>query len=211
MKVGSLCTGIGGLDLAVETHFGAETIWCAEWEEHLDPLIQRHFGPIRNLRDLTSIDWKEMDRMAARRNDELAQAMYDRYCQGLSVQAVAEEFGRTRQTVWKMFERRGWDLRQRPPARPSVEWRGRSFSLRDGGYYAATDGDREYLHRLIWEHTNGPLPAGHEVHHKDHDKTNNDPSNLVAMTKADHARLHGNGGVMPNEEPAVDVLTAGYP
>src|SRR5690606_25360947 len=102
----------------------------------------------------------------------LAQAMYDRYCQGLSVEEVAAEFGRSRQSVWKMFRRRGWSLRQRPPARPTVEWDGRSFSLRDSGYYAATDGAREYLHRLVWEKASGrQLGADEDVHHLDHDKT----------------------------------------
>ena len=61
MRLGSLCTGIGGLDLAAEAHFGAETIWCAEWEQHLDPIIQRHFGPVLNLRDLTTVAWDELE------------------------------------------------------------------------------------------------------------------------------------------------------
>jgi len=34
MKIGSLCTGYGGLDMAVEAYFGAETIWCAEIDKY---------------------------------------------------------------------------------------------------------------------------------------------------------------------------------
>ena len=30
MKIGSLCTGYGGLDMAVEAYFDAEMVWCAE-------------------------------------------------------------------------------------------------------------------------------------------------------------------------------------
>lgn len=29
------------------------------------------------------------------------------------------------------------------------------------------------------------------VHHKDHNKTNNDPSNLIIMSSEEHAKLHG--------------------
>ncbi len=29
MKIGSLCTGYGGLDMAVEAFFNAEMVWCA--------------------------------------------------------------------------------------------------------------------------------------------------------------------------------------
>lgn len=41
-----------------------------------------------------------------------------------------------------------------------------------------------YEHRVI-----AGEPVG-QVHHRDHDKTNNDPSNLEVLTPADHARLH---------------------
>ena len=212
-SVGSLCSGYHGLDLAVDEVLGpTELVWYAEFDRHAALLGERHFPGVPNVGDITTIDWEEMYPMAAHRNDELAQAMYDRYCQGLSIEQVASEFDRSRQTVWKMFERRQWDLRPRPPARPTVEHNGRRFSLRDNGYYAATDGDRAFLHRVVWEEAHGPLADGVDVHHLDHDKTNNDLSNLAAMTRADHARLHGGlKGVMPSDSPCVDLLTAGYP
>jgi DNA (cytosine-5)-methyltransferase 1 len=61
MRLGSLCTGIGGLDRAAEAVYGAETVWCAEYEDHLDPIIQREFGPVLNLRDLTTVDWAQLE------------------------------------------------------------------------------------------------------------------------------------------------------
>lgn len=42
-----------------------------------------------------------------------------------------------------------------------------------------------YEHRLI-----AGLPAA-EVHHRDHSKDNNDASNLVVLSKAEHAKYHG--------------------
>ena len=47
-----------------------------------------------------------------------------------------------------------------------------------------------FLHREIWASIHGPVPEGYEVHHKDNNPVNNDPMNLEAMSKADHARHH---------------------
>jgi hypothetical protein len=51
-------------------------------------------------------------------------------------------------------------------------------------------GKKYQLHRLIWELAHGPIPMGHVIHHVDHDKGNNDLSNLECMTHAAHSRLH---------------------
>lgn len=56
MKIGSLCTGYGGLDLAVEAHFGAETVWCAEFDKYASQVIEQRFG-IPNHKDIKTIDW----------------------------------------------------------------------------------------------------------------------------------------------------------
>ena len=34
------------------------------------------------------------------------------------------------------------------------------------------------------------IPEGYVVHHIDHDKTNNDPENLLLLTSSDHMKLH---------------------
>lgn len=46
------------------------------------------------------------------------------------------------------------------------------------------------LHVLIWEELHGPKPPGHDIHHIDNNPTNNDPSNLICITKSDHKRIH---------------------
>jgi hypothetical protein len=43
---------------------------------------------------------------------------------------------------------------------------------------------------VIWERDHGSLPKGSVVHHRDRDSLNDDPSNLVAMTRAEHAAEH---------------------
>lgn len=53
---GSLFTGAGGLDLAVEEFFGAETLWRSDIKPAACSLIE-HYWPSTNLGDITTIDW----------------------------------------------------------------------------------------------------------------------------------------------------------
>ncbi len=49
MKLGSLCTGIGGLDLAVEEFFGAELAWCAEIDGAASRVLEARFPGAPNI------------------------------------------------------------------------------------------------------------------------------------------------------------------
>lgn len=60
MKIGSLCTGYGGLDLAVEQHFNANTVWCAEFDKYASQVINEHFN-IPNYGDIKNINWVEVE------------------------------------------------------------------------------------------------------------------------------------------------------
>jgi hypothetical protein len=44
--------------------------------------------------------------------------------------------------------------------------------------------------RRVWEVVNGPIPAGMVIHHRDHDTLNDKASNLVALTRSEHAKEH---------------------
>jgi hypothetical protein len=44
--------------------------------------------------------------------------------------------------------------------------------------------------QIEWERVNGPLQDGLVIHHRDRDSLNDDPSNLVALTRSEHAREH---------------------
>ena len=62
------------------------------------------------------------------------------------------------------------------------------------GYYLHTvshgrTGSR--LHRDVYEHYNGKIPEGYHVHHKDHDKSNNEIENLEMLKSKEHQVLHG--------------------
>jgi DNA (cytosine-5)-methyltransferase 1 len=60
MKVGSLCTGYGGLDLAVETYFDAEMVWCAENDKYASKVLEARFNK-PNLNDIKTINWDEVE------------------------------------------------------------------------------------------------------------------------------------------------------
>lgn len=42
----------------------------------------------------------------------------------------------------------------------------------------------------MWEFYNGPIPAGYEIHHKDHNPENNDISNLECLPCNEHHKEH---------------------
>lgn len=62
----------------------------------------------------------------------------------------------------------------------------------DKGYHRIrVDGRYRLAHRVEWERYYGPVPPGYDIHHLDHDKFNNDISNLQIVDKTTHKRLHG--------------------
>ena len=60
------------------------------------------------------------------------------------------------------------------------------------GYYLSSNinGKRYRLHRYIWEYYNGEIPKGYHIHHKDHNKDNNELENLELLTKEEHRIRH---------------------
>ncbi|WP_225222839.1 DNA cytosine methyltransferase [Rhodococcus ruber] len=57
LRVGSLFSGYGGLDLAVEEVFGAKTIWFSEINEPIARVFSHHWPDAPNLGDITTINW----------------------------------------------------------------------------------------------------------------------------------------------------------
>ena len=50
---------------------------------------------------------------------------------------------------------------------------------------------RRLAHRWIWEQAHGPIPAGYDVHHRDHNPLNNDLGNLELIERGRHKAHHG--------------------
>ena len=197
--------------MAVEAVTGGTLAWYSEIEPAACQVLATQHPDVDNLGDITAINWEEVKAMNSPRNNAIAEAMYDDYCSGMSIQVVGNKWNRSRQTVHKAFQRRGYAMRPMYAGRRDlIEYNSRNYTLSDVGYYRCTVGDRHYLHRKVYEDSFGSIPDGWDVHHRDHDKANNEPSNLIALNKADHTRLHAAEVVMPGS-PSVDILTGGYP
>ena len=61
LTIGSLFSGYGGLDMAVEGAFGARTVWQAEWEDAPSKVLARHWPGVPNHRDVTAVDWSAVE------------------------------------------------------------------------------------------------------------------------------------------------------
>jgi len=61
LRVGSLFSGYGGLDLAVEQVFDARTIWFSEINEPVARIFAYHWPEVPNLGDITAIDWSTVE------------------------------------------------------------------------------------------------------------------------------------------------------
>lgn len=60
MKIGSLCTGYGGLDMAVEAFFNAETVWTADNDKYASIVIEQKIKK-PNLGDIKTLDWASLE------------------------------------------------------------------------------------------------------------------------------------------------------
>ena len=74
----------------------------------------------------------------------------------------------------------------------SPTWKGGRHRRKCDGYIEVTiDGHRILEHRYVWEQANGPLPAGHVVHHLNGFRDDNRLENLVGMARSHHGpRAH---------------------
>jgi DNA (cytosine-5)-methyltransferase 1 len=61
MKIGSLFSGYGGLDLAVTKVLGAEVVWHCEWEDAPSKVLEANFPGVPNYRDVSTVDWESVE------------------------------------------------------------------------------------------------------------------------------------------------------
>ena len=55
--IGSLFSGYGGLDLAVQRVHGGEVVWYSEIDKHACTVLAAHHPGVPNLGDITAVDW----------------------------------------------------------------------------------------------------------------------------------------------------------
>jgi DNA (cytosine-5)-methyltransferase 1 len=61
LKVGSLFSGYGGLDLAVEEVFDATPAWFCEWEDAPSKILEARFPGVPNYRDVSKVDFTQVE------------------------------------------------------------------------------------------------------------------------------------------------------
>lgn len=82
----------------------------------------------------------------------------------------------------------------RPAKHPVQEFNRVKYYKKREGYYQANfrlSRRVRYMHRDVWEFHHGAILDGFEIHHRDHDKSNNAISNLELVDGAEHASYHG--------------------
>jgi DNA (cytosine-5)-methyltransferase 1 len=60
LRIGSLFSGVGGLDLAVEEVFEARTVWQVEKDDAASLVLAKRFG-VPNYRDVSSVNWRAVE------------------------------------------------------------------------------------------------------------------------------------------------------
>lgn len=60
LRIGSLCTGFGGLEMAVQAAFGGETVFHADPDPGASKILAHNWPRIPNLGDITAVDWRQV-------------------------------------------------------------------------------------------------------------------------------------------------------
>jgi DNA (cytosine-5)-methyltransferase 1 len=63
LRVGSLFSGYGGLDLAVLNVLDAEMAWHCEWEDAPSAILAKHFPDVPNYRDVSKVDFTQVEKV----------------------------------------------------------------------------------------------------------------------------------------------------
>ncbi|MEU9428506.1 DNA cytosine methyltransferase [Streptomyces sp. NPDC048342] len=60
-RIGSVCTGYGGLDIAVQAVFGGSLAWVADNDPGAARILAHHYPEVPNLGDITALDWHDVE------------------------------------------------------------------------------------------------------------------------------------------------------
>ena len=106
MKIGSLFSGYGGLDIAAAKVFNAEVVWHCEWEDAPSKVLESHWPGVPNYRDVSEVDFTKVEPV-----DILTGGFP---CQDLSVAGKRAGLSDgTRSNLWFQFHRAIVELKPR--------------------------------------------------------------------------------------------------
>lgn len=129
-----------------------------------------------------------------RKNNDKVAAMYAAYCDGMSLHAIGKMYRKTRQAIYDVFRSRGYPLRSKQLKGLQV-FDGIKFTEAKGGHLRGTTPfGRMLMHQYVWQKTNGPIPDGHYIFHKDRDPKNNELTNLELLAKKDMSKKFNPSG-----------------
>lgn len=135
------------------------------------------------------------------RAEDVARLAAD-YARVGSLEKVGALHGRTRQSVYQIFKTHGVVRNARRDAKPFLMHAGRKFTLDEQGYYRETAGRGRakavagveiVLHRVLWTEERGPIPRGHWVVFRDHNRLNCVIENLLCLPRS-QAQSHMSTG-----------------
>lgn len=92
--------------------------------------------------------------------------------------------------------------------RPYQTFDGKMFWLFRGERYLLGN-NRIRMHKYVWEYYNGKPPAGYDIHHKDHNRFNNDINNLELIPEFDHHSSHMKERYKENKEWFIEFAKKG--
>ena len=61
LKIGSLFSGYGGLDLAVMNTLDAEVVWHCEFDKAPSAILAKHFPNVPNFQDVRTVDFRSVE------------------------------------------------------------------------------------------------------------------------------------------------------
>jgi len=61
MRLGSLCSGYGGLEAGIGQVLDVEPVWCSEIDKDASQVLAVHHPDVPNLGDLTVLDWHQVE------------------------------------------------------------------------------------------------------------------------------------------------------
>lgn len=94
-KVGSLFSGIGGIDYGFEATGKFQVIWQSEIEEYACKVLKKNWPKVPNLGDITKIDWSEV---------EVPDVLVGGFpCQDISIAGRGVGIDGERSGLWKEF------------------------------------------------------------------------------------------------------------
>jgi DNA (cytosine-5)-methyltransferase 1 len=61
VRIGSLCSGYGGLELGVQAVYGGTTAWVSDIDKGACKILAHRFPGVPNVGDMTAVDWAAVE------------------------------------------------------------------------------------------------------------------------------------------------------